>query len=473
MTATSSVRPARLRLWGLLFVLSGTMLLDALEVSVALVALPAIRAEFGLGPATLHWVVTGFALGFGGSVLFGRRVVERFGRRRVYLAALAGFAVTSLLGAAAGDPVLLVASRFAKGFCVALTAPTGLSIIAASFAEGTPRNRAVAVYSLFGASGFSVGLLLSGVLTGFSWRAAFLFPAPVAVAVLLAGIWLVPRDEPVSGSPLDVAGATAFVGAVAALLCGITLAGAAGVAGWLTWSAFAVAAALFVVFARVERASAAPLVPLRLLRRPSLVRAMLGAIALNGTNWGFLYLVTQQLQEGAGWPPLRAGLAMIVPASLLLALTAPMSGGLVGRFGAARLIAIGAAAPPIGYALYLAAGPQPDYLTHIMPSMAFVGFGFALGFAALHVQAVSGAAPHEHGVVSAVYQTAVQIGGALVLAAVAATLAVNTPGAAPSAGSAVTAQRPALVLLVAIGAAGLLVAFTGWKPRNAQGRTEK
>ncbi len=152
-------------LWGLLFVLAANMLLDALEVSVALVALPAIGDDLGLAPHQLHWVVSGFAAGFGALLLFGGRLVAILGRRPVYLAALLVFAAASLVGALADHAALLVATRFVKGFCAALTAPTGLAIIASAFPEGPARSRALSVYSLFGASGFSLGLLLSGALT--------------------------------------------------------------------------------------------------------------------------------------------------------------------------------------------------------------------------------------------------------------------------------------------------------------------
>lgn len=411
MSATTSDAPPRwnTRLWLLLFVLSGNMLIDALEVSVAVVALPAIGAELGVGSAGLHWTMSGFALGFGGLLLAGGRIVAALGRRPVYLAALLGFAVTSLVGALAGDAVLLVVTRVVKGFCVALTAPTGLAIIGSTFAEGPARNRAVSVYSMFGACGFSVGLVLSGLLTEASWRWTFLFPAPVAVVLFAAAWWLIPRDEdgPAAGpSPLRAA----------------------------------------------------------LLTRGPLVRSMIGAVALNGSYWGFLYVVTLHLQGSAGWSPLATGLA-ILPASLLLLLASPFSGRMVARVGAARLIALGAAAPPVGYLLYLmGAGPEPSYLIGVLPGMLLVGLGFALGFSALHVQAVTTAGAGEQGVVSGLYQTAVQLGGALVLAVTAALLAGAAPEGDPS-----SAQRPALLFVATVGALGLLAAVAGVLPRLRRG----
>ncbi|HEX2312890.1 MAG TPA: MFS transporter, partial [Thermomonospora sp.] len=197
------------RLWALLVVLSGAMLLDALEVSTTVVALPAVSAELGLSPETGQWLMGGFALGFGGLLLSGGRLVDLFGRRRVYLVALAGFAVASVVCGAASGGGLLIAGRVAKGMCVALTAPTGLALIAAEFPEGRARARALSVYSLAGAGGFSVGLLLSGLLTEVSWRWTFLFPVPVAAALLVAGWFLVPSTTP---GPSGVLGSSGVPG---------------------------------------------------------------------------------------------------------------------------------------------------------------------------------------------------------------------------------------------------------------------
>src|SRR5689334_11480213 len=187
------------RLWGLLVVLCGALFLDALDVSMVGVALPSIRADLGLSTASLQWVVSGYVLGYGGLLLLGGRAADLLGRRRVFLAALAVFAVASLLGGLVSSGPLLIAARLVKGMAAAFTAPAGLSIITTTFAEGPARNRALAIYSAFGAAGFSLGLVLSGLLTEISWRWTLLLPAPVAAVVLAAGMRLIPRaDSPVT-----------------------------------------------------------------------------------------------------------------------------------------------------------------------------------------------------------------------------------------------------------------------------------
>ena len=179
--------------------LCGALFLDALDVSMVGVALPSIRADLGLSTASLQWVVSGYVLGYGGLLLLGGRAADLLGRRRVFLAALAVFAVASLLGGLVSTGPLLIAARLVKGMAAAFTALAGLSIITTTFAEGQARNRALGIYSAFGAAGFSLGLVLSGLLTEISWRWTLLLPAPVAAMVLAEAVRLSRRRSAAGG----------------------------------------------------------------------------------------------------------------------------------------------------------------------------------------------------------------------------------------------------------------------------------
>src|ERR1700749_4883003 len=174
------------QLWAILFVLGGALCLDALDVSMIGVALPSIRTALGLSTASLQWSVSGYVLGYGALLLLGGRAADLLGRRRVFLVALAVFAVVSLLGGLASDPALLIAARFVKGVAAAFTAPASMSLLTTTFPEGPMRNRAFSVYTVFGASGFSLGLVLSGLLTEISWRWTLLVAAPGAAGRDLA-----------------------------------------------------------------------------------------------------------------------------------------------------------------------------------------------------------------------------------------------------------------------------------------------
>lgn len=363
MSATEA--PTRRR--GLLLVLSGNMLMDAWEVSTLVVTLPVISADLGSSPSNTSWLMVVFAVAFGGSVIAGGVLTSRFGRRPVYLSALALFALASLgAGLAPGLSVLLV-TRAVKGVCVALTAPTGLAIIATSYPEGPSRNRALSLYSLCGASGFSIGLVLAGAFAEVSWRWSLALSTPVALLLFAAGLAVIPTD------PGRAAGRPS--------------------ARSLPWTA-------------------------------ALVRSALGAGCLNGSYWGLLFLATYMLHR-TGHSALFTGIALL-PASVPLAVSALHAARVVARIGTGRMIAVGASMNVIGCLWYALADPHASYAAGVLPAALFVGLAFVASFTALHVQALTGVAAARQQVAGAVYQTSVQLVGAAVLAVVASAASRST-----------------------------------------------
>jgi len=455
------------RVWGLLVVLCGALFLDALDVSMVGVALPSIRADLGLSTASLQWVVSGYVLGYGGLLLLGGRAADLLGRRRVFLTALAVFAVASLLGGLVSTGPLLIAARLVKGMAAAFTAPAGLSIITTTFAEGPARNRALGIYSAFGAAGFSLGLVLSGLLTEISWRWTLLLPAPVAAVVLAAAARLVPRGDPATraGRRFDLPGAAAVTGGMLLLVYAVTGAPQDGWASARTLLAFGGAAVLLGTFVVTERRSRDPLVRLGIFRSPALARANLGAMVLFGSYVSFQFLVTQYLQIMAGWTALATALAFL-PAGVMVAVASTRMGPVIDRFGPARVIAAGFACLAVGYTWFLRVGPVPDYPTVILPSLLLIGAAFCLGFSALSIQATAGVADHEQGLASGILQTSFQVGGAIVLAVVTAVIDARGAGRVISAHT-LTAYRPALGVIAGIAIAGAAVALTGLRsPRR-------
>lgn len=457
----AAARPERYLL-ALLCLLSSNMLLDALEVSVVVVALPSIATDLALPPQSVQWLMSGFALGFGGLLLFANRLTTVLGRRPVYLAALLVFAAASLVGGLVDDEVALFASRFVKGFCAALTAPTGLAIIMTTFPEGRSRDRALSVYTFFGAAGFSAGLVLSGLLTPLDWRWTFLFPAPVALLLFVLGLWLLPPDRKRRevSRRLDVAGALIFPSAAVLATYALVTAGSRGWQDGRVLAAAGVAALLGCLFVLVERRARWPLLPLRVLGDPALRRAAVVAAAMNGSYWGFLLVASFRWQQTLGWTALEAALA-ILPASALLVVAAPFSGWIMGRVDPARLVPAGLGCAAVGYAYQLAQGRPEHYLPDVLPTMVLVGIGFVFAFAALHATATRGATPADRPVASAVYQTGVQIGGALMLATVAAALVVGAPAEPVGPGGGQPGDRLALWVVTAVCVGGLLVALAG------------
>ncbi|WP_328445644.1 MFS transporter [Streptomyces sp. NBC_00386] len=360
LLASPPVAPGDKRL---LFVLSGNMVLDAIEVSVVLVALPSIAADLELSIWAAQWLLTGFAAGFAAVLLLGPRLTARWGLRRCYLAALLVFAAASVVGGLSESLWVLIAARLVKGGCAALTAPAGLALIAATFPDGPPLRRAVSVYSLFGAAGFTLGLLLSGLLTPVSWHWTFLFPAPVALGLLGWGLKVVPRTERRGPPRFDP----------------------------------------------------------HVLRDGALVRSTLGAATLNGTYVALLLLVTFHAADRFGWRPWQLALALL-PACVPLAVAVPFAGRLTARFGTAGSIAAGAVAALAGQLLLLLRPLPRSYAVGVLPTLLLVGAAFVLSFAALNLQATHGLTPEARAAAVPVYQTGVQLGGVLMLPLVAALL---------------------------------------------------
>jgi len=418
------------RAWGTLLVLCGALFLDALDVSMMGVALPSIRADLGMTTSSLQWVVSGYVLGYGGFLLLGGRAADLLGRRRVFLISLGVFLVASGLGGLATDGNLLIATRFIKGVSAAFTAPAGLSIITTSFAEGRARNKALAVYSATGATGFSLGLVFGGVLTEVDWRLVCFLPVPLALVTLLAAIRLVPDSgrPPRSGSSFDVAGAISVTAAMLLLVYTVVEAPNAGWGSARTLGSFAAAAAIMTGFVAIEQRQRAPLVRLGILRSGSLVRANLGAMSLIGAWFGAQFILTLYMQELRGWSALETGLA-IFPAGLLVALIAPRIVPLVMRYGVSRVILDGLGSMIVTYSLLLGIGLDTAYALIFFPAFIFGGIGFGLAYGPLTMAATNGIAPEEQGLAGGLVNTSFQFGGALVLAVVAA---VNNANAGPT-----------------------------------------
>ncbi|MFJ9714077.1 MFS transporter [Streptomyces sp. NPDC101234] len=440
------------RLWAVLAVLCLVLFLDGLDVSMVGIALPSIGHDLGLATGSLQWIVNGYVLGYGGLMLLGGRTADLLGRRRVFLAALAVFAAASLLGGLVDDGTLLIATRFVKGVAAAFTAPAGLSILTTTFPEGPQRNRALSVFSLFGALGYSSGLILGGLLTGIGWRWTFFMPVPLALLALVAGLILIPRDRRTETGGQDPAGAvTLTVGMLLAVYAVVT----APDRGWTsltTLATFGAAVVLLLAFVMIERRVRHPLVRFAILRQATTVRANLSMVALMGSYLSFQFMMTLFLQDGRGWSPLRMAFALL-PVGLIVAIGSPLAGRLVNRFGTAPLIVTAMISMTLGYVWFLvSAGSSPDYLLSMFPSLVLLGGGFAFGYGAIMAQATEGIDDSEQGLASGLVQTSGQVGGALVLAVLTAVLA----GAGDS-GADFTGYRPGLNLVTGVATIGLLL----------------
>src|SRR4051795_6837153 len=291
MTSSSSPAAQRwdARLWGALFLLCGIIFLDGLDVSMVGVALPSIQSDLGLTTSQLQWVISAYVLGLGGVLLLGGRAADLLGRRRVLIAAMTVFTLASLMGGLVDDGALLIAARFLKGLAAAFTVPAALSLITTTFTEGPARNKAMAVFNAFGASGFSFGLIFGGLLTSVGWRWTFLLPVPVAALLLFAIPRYIARDRPYLGPKrqYDLPGALLLTAGMLLLVRTIVDAPSTGWGEPQTIAGFVLAIGLLAAFVTVERRVSQPLVRLGIFRSAALVRTNLGAMCLFGAYVGF------------------------------------------------------------------------------------------------------------------------------------------------------------------------------------------
>ncbi|MGF6834678.1 MFS family permease [Paenarthrobacter sp. TE4293] len=454
----SAVRWTRAQ-WLLLMVVCTVLALDGLDVSMVGVALPSIGQELNLGTDSLQWIVSAYVLGYGSLLLLGGRLADLLGRRRIFLIALTVFAAASLLGGLVDDPAILIATRFIKGLAAAFTAPTGFSIITTSFAEGRERNKALSIFTTFGGSGFSLGLVVGGLMTSLSWRWTFLVSVPIAVVVVLLGMKFIPKDKPsVEDSGHDIWGAVTLALGMLGLVYTLVSAPQQGWGSVATIAGFAVSVAVLAAFAVIENKVKHPLIRFSILKEGWVARANLSAVGLFGSYLSFQFIVTMFLQSVLGWTPLGMALALL-PAGLLVATSAPFADRLIEKFGATQLILTGLTALGLGYVLFLRVGTTPNYALDILPSVVLLGIGFALAFPSINVQATAGIKDSEQGLAAGLIQTSTQVGAALVLAVTTALVSGHGQAAGTVSAQAMLEQyRPGLILSAAVAIAALLVA---------------
>jgi MFS family permease len=422
------------RMWATLIVLCSAMFLDALDNAMVGIAVPPIQDELGMSTSALQWVVSAYVLGFGGFLLLGGRMADLVGRRRVLLVAVAVFAVASAVGGLAQDGTVVIIARFVMGVSAAFSAPAGLAIVVTTFPEGPARNRAVSIYTACGAAGFSLGLVAGGLLTEIGWRWTFFLPVLIALAVLVGATILVPSD-PERGDEkrsYDIPGALAVTSAMLLLVYTIVEAPNYGWGSARTIAQFAVVAVLLVAFVLIEKRTAQPLLRLSFLHNSNLVGAALVAAAMLGTYMSFQFIGSLYMQSTLGWSPLEMALGFL-PAGILIGLIAPRAGILIGKFGPRWMMFAGFAAYTAAYLLFLRIGESSAYAPVMLPSMLLIGVAFPLAFTGAYVQATSGVDDAEQGLAAGVLQTGYQVGAALVLAVVTATMAI-----APDDGTAAT-----------------------------------
>jgi EmrB/QacA subfamily drug resistance transporter len=436
MTGTAIGTLSRRAGWAALALVVAAQFMVVLDMSIVNVALAAIKSDLGFSQAGLQWVVSAYALTFGGFLLLGGRLADVLGRRRLFVAGIVVFTLTSALCGLAWSSASLVVFRAVQGVGGALFAPAGLSLLMTVFPEGPRRNRALGIWGAASGSGAAVGVLLGGVLTSYlSWPWVFYINVPVGLAVaLLAPARLPESRAPGVGRHFDVAGAVTVTGSLMLLVVALTKATQDGWGTITTLAPLLASVGLAAAFALVERRAASPLLPLAAFRGNTLALGALITSAIAAVGFAQFFLLTLYLQQVLGYSAARSGLAFATIAATV-AVTSNLAQGVVGRLGPRRVLAAGLAAAAASQALLTRLPAHGGYVADLLPSFLLIGVGLGVGFVAVTIASLNGVPQAHAGIASGLVNVSRQIGGAVGLAAmttVAALAAHHSTAAAAS-----------------------------------------
>jgi EmrB/QacA subfamily drug resistance transporter len=427
MEATAAARsiPDPRRWWALALLCSAFFMV-VLDVSIVNVALPSIQKDLHFAPADLQWILSAYALTFGGFLLLGGRTADLLGRRRVFMTGTALFTLASLLCGLSGSEGMLIAARAVQGLGAAILSPAALSIITTTFEEGSERNKALGIWGAMGGSGAAVGVLAGGVLTKWlGWEWIFFVNVPVG-ATALALTRSVVRESRVETAErrFDALGAAVVTSGLVLLVFGLTQANKQGWASAQTIGVLVGAAVLLVLFVVIESRSRAPLVPLGIFRRlRTLTGANVVAFLLGGITFAMFFMLSLYMQQVLGLSALQAGAGY-----LAVALTAVVMSGAaqatVTKIGVKPALILGLTAMGLGNLWFTQVSPDGSYAVDLLPGFFAIGIGLGFSFVPVSIAALAGVAPHEAGLASGLFNTSQQIGGALGVA-VLSTVSTN------------------------------------------------
>jgi EmrB/QacA subfamily drug resistance transporter len=413
--------------WKALAVLGIAYLMVVLDVAIVNVALPSIQTDLGFAPEDLQWVVSGYALTFGGFLLLGGRAGDLLGRRMIFMIGLAAFAAFSLLAGLATTPGMLIGARLLQGAAGAILSPSVFSITSVLFKEGAERNKALGILGAIAGSGAAIGVLMGGVLTQYlGWEWIFFVNVPIGLAALA----LVPRYVTESRADgltrhFDAAGAVTVTGSLMALVYGLTQSTNNGWTSIQTIGSLAASAVLMAAFLWIESRSRSPLVPLGFFRRRTPTAANVIGLGLGTITFGTFFLLSLYMQQVLGFSAIKTGVAY-----LAVALTAVVSSGvsqaLVTRVGVKPILAVGMGLLGGGLAYFTQVSPNGSYVGDLLPGFLLIGVGLGFAFVPVSIAALAGVDGHNAGLASGLINTSQQIGGAIGLAVLATVSTTRT-----------------------------------------------
>jgi EmrB/QacA subfamily drug resistance transporter len=427
------------RRWIALAVIVMAQFMVVLDVAIVNVALPTIKTDLHFSQESLQWVVTAYSILFGGVLLLGGRMADLLGRRRLFMAGLALFTVSSLLDGLAWSEGSLIAFRSLQGLGAALLSPAALSILTTTFEEGRERNIALGIWGAVSGSGAAAGVLLGGALTSaFSWSWIFFINVPVGAALFVIVPQLVHESRAdVEHRHFDFPGAAAITGGLMLLVYAMTHAAQHSWGSAETIVLLAASVALIVGFVAIEARSKAPLLPLRMFRLRTLSGSNVAGLLFGGTVFSQFFLLTLYMQQVLHYSAMRTGVAYVA-LTLTVIVFANVSQALALRVGLRRVLPVGLLLAAAGLVLYAQLPVHGRYFWDLFPAFLLSGLGMAFAFIPMTIGALAGVRHSEAGIASGLINTSQQIGGAIGVAAATTIAATYTsrfvdahPGAAP------------------------------------------
>ena len=413
--------------WLSLVLLCSATFMTILDGSIINVALPTIQRELSFTVENLQWIITGYALTYGGFLLFAGRASDLFGRRRLFLIGVTLFSLASFLCGLAPSQLFLIVARVMQGVGGALLTPSALALIVTLFAEGTERNRALGIYGGLSALGAGVGALLGGLLTStLGWRWVFFVNVPVGVLVLILTPLLL-RESTIAqqSKRIDIGGVVLITTGFASLVYGATQAGQASVQVWVVGVALALGTLLLIAFVLVEQRVEVPLIRLSIFRIRPLTGANLLSLLFPGLFGATLFLLTLYMQQVLKFSPFLTGLALL-PLVLFIILSSAFTALMTNRLGFRPMLIGGVVAMALGLVVLTRIASVGTYLTTLLPGIILFGIGFGILLNTTLIAATAGVGNEEQGLASGLINTTNQIGTAIIIATLTAISAART-----------------------------------------------
>jgi EmrB/QacA subfamily drug resistance transporter len=458
------------RKWFALALLLAVQFMVVLDIAIVNVALPSIQDDLGFSQENLQWVVSAYALFFGGFLLLGGRVADLVGRRRLFVAGLLVFGAASLVSGLAWDEGSLIAARALQGLGAAMVTPAALSILMTTFAEGKERNTALGAWGGVGAFGAVAGVLLGGVLTDWlSWSWIFFVNVPVALIAVGITPLLLNESRDARVKSFDLPGATLVTGGLVTLVYGITQANNYGWGSVTTWAIFAAAAVVLAAFIAWESRKDEPLVPFSIFKLRTLVGANIAGLILGTASFSVFLMLTLYMQQVLGYSAMKTGVAYLAIAATAIVWSA-LAAQLVTRVGVKPVLVAGMTFLTAGLLYFTQVSVGGSYVADLLPGFLLMSVGLGFSFVPISIAALAGVKASEAGLASGLFNTSQQIGGALgiaVLSAVATSVTDNrVADGTARASAAVDGFQAAFIGASALAAVGILVALVVVRRRD-------